>query len=100
MPVALRDPYSKKRDTLQMNCKYTYEFPVDKWDRLGGIYSLADVPVARFKNLTRPGVVIAVGDKAYKVRDYEEGFVRWVPTKDVEISEDSSTVEKPSNDPK
>ena len=75
-----------------MNCTYTYSFPVDEWGRLGGLYSTADVPIAKFQDLTRDGIIIAQNEKgsAYKVRDVKEGFVRWVPSNNVEVEDDSS----------
>lgn len=72
-----------------MNCTYTYKFPLDQWGRLGGMYSTADVPVARFLNQTRPGIILSYEDKedAYEVEDDEEGFVRWIPAENVKITD-------------
>ena len=33
--------------------KYKYKFPLDAWDRPGGQYSLADLPIRSHKVLTR-----------------------------------------------
>jgi hypothetical protein len=62
-------------------CTYTAQFPVDEWDRPGGLYSLADVPVVRHKTLTREGFLFARNEAATKfhVRDAAENFTRWVP---------------------
>ena len=71
------------------NCKYTYEFPIDKWGRLGGFFSLTDVPIAKYERLTRDGIIEAENEERsmYKVRDVEENFVRWIPMADVEVGE-------------
>ena len=65
----------------EYSCQYSAEFPVDQWDRPGGLYSLADVPVAAHKILTREGVVFAQNEDGTKfhVRDDAENFTRWVP---------------------
>ncbi len=61
--------------------KYTATFPVDGWDRPGGFYSLADVPVRCHKELTRNGVVTARDSKKelYEVVDTEKGWKLVVP---------------------
>ena len=71
------------------NCKYTYEFPVDPFGRPCGFYSLADLPVAGHKRLTRDGIIEAKNEEnsMYEVRDVEGNFVRWVPMTDVEVGE-------------
>ena len=72
-------------------CYYTAEFPLDEYSRPGGLYSLADLPVARYGLLTRRGVVEAKDEQdaglKYKVRDVEKGWIVWVPEKDVTIGE-------------
>ena len=42
--------------TNEIYCEYTKTFPVDKWGRIGGMLSLADVPVVSYKDLTREGI--------------------------------------------
>ena len=56
-----------------MKCNYTYTFPVDEWGRIGGLYSLADVPIHRYEEMTRPGIVTDSDpkNKLYKVSDNE-----------------------------
>ena len=43
----------------QYQCTYKKKFPVDEFGRLGGFYSLADIPVARYEIKERRGVVVA-----------------------------------------
>ena len=31
-----------------MKCKYKYEFPVDEFGRLGGLFTLVDLPIAKY----------------------------------------------------
>ena len=73
------------------DCKYTYEFPVDSFGRPGAFYSLADLPVAGRKRLTRDGIIEAKNDtleeRMFMVRDVEDKFTCWVPASDVEIGE-------------
>jgi hypothetical protein len=78
-----------------MKCEYTHKFPVDEWNRPAGFYSLADVPVKRYKELTRPGVAVARDTAAelYEVRDAVGNFkvvvpfdaVRFGPTRKEEL---------------
>jgi hypothetical protein len=66
-------------------CEYKYKFPVDEWDRIGGLYSLADVPVVRYKDITRLGEIIT-RDKdqgLYEVVDDQKGWKFVVPFSDV-----------------
>lgn len=72
-------------------CKYTYEFPVDRFGRPGAFYSLADLPVVGQKRLTRDGILEATNDTLeelmFRVRDVKCNFTCWVPESDVEIGE-------------
>jgi hypothetical protein len=70
-------------------CYYEAEFPVDEYDRPGGLWSLADLPIVKYDTLTRRGVVEAKDDGAdkYKVRDVEEDWIIWVSKKDVHIGD-------------
>ena len=70
-------------------CRYKKVFPVDEYGRLGGFYSLADVPITEHKEMTRDGIVEAKNEQHqfYKVRDVEKNFTDWVPMVDVEIGE-------------
>ena len=71
------------------NCTYKKEFPVDEYGRLGGLYSLADLPIVKHQELTREGIIEAKNEQHqyYKVRDVENNFTEWVPMMDVEIGE-------------
>jgi len=69
-------------------CDYNREFTVDKWGRPGGMYSLADMPIADTKKLRRRGVAFEKNSEheMYHVRDEENPtWEFWVPFKDVEI---------------
>ena len=70
-------------------CTYTKTFPVDAWDRLGGFYSLADVHIAGYKELTREGTVLARDRETqlYEVEDSETGKVFVVPMDDVVLED-------------
>tara|TARA_Y100000310_G_scaffold142586_1_gene142102 strand:+ start:255 stop:491 length:237 start_codon:yes stop_codon:yes gene_type:complete len=72
------------------HCTYTKKFPVDEYGRLGGFYSLADLPIVQYKELTRDGIIEAKNEQHqyYEVRDVEKNFTNWVPMIDVEILED------------
>ncbi len=71
----------------EYHCVYKMEFPVDEYGRLGGLYSLVDLPIAEHKMLTRDGVIEAQDKKRemYKIRDVEKNFVRWVHWDDVTV---------------
>ena len=71
------------------NCTYTYDFPVDEFGRLGGLYSLADLPIAKHERMVRVGILESKNEEhqMYKVRDKEKNFIKWVPMADVEIGE-------------
>jgi len=68
-------------------CTYTKEFPVDEYGRLGGLYSLVDLPIMKHESLTRNGIVEAKNaeHEMYKVRDVENNFTEWVSMDDVII---------------
>ena len=72
------------------NCTYTKEFPVDEFGRLGGLYSLADLPIAKHERMVRVGILEAKNEEhqMYKIRDKEKGFTKWIPMTDVEIGEE------------
>ena len=71
------------------NCTYKKVFPIDEYGRLGGLYSLADLPIVQHKELTRDGIIEAKNEQHqyYKVRDVEKNFTEWVPMMDVKIGE-------------
>ena len=70
--------------------KYTKEFPIDEFGRLGGLYSLADLPIMEHKEMSRSGVIVAKNEEEqfYKVRDTEKNFEEWVPMMDVTVVQD------------
>ena len=74
----------------EYHCTYRKEFPIDEFGRLGGMYSLADLPIMEHKELNRNGVIIATNDERqyYKVRDIEKNFESWVPMADVTVVQD------------
>ena len=74
----------------EYHCTYKMEFPVDEYGRLGGLYSLADLPIMEHKQLTRNGVIIATNEERqyFKIRDVEKNFESWVPMMDVTVVQD------------
>lgn len=70
-------------------CKFDFNFPVDEWGRIGGLYSLADVPVRGYKIFNRTGTVQArdLDKELYEVKDDEKGWTLVVPMSDVELEE-------------
>ena len=64
---------------------YKYKFPVDSFDRPGGMYSLTDLPVAGFKVLERECEVLTQDSKQklYEVRDIEKNWTLVVPFEDI-----------------
>ena len=75
--------------TVHYRCYYTKEFPVDEFGRIGGMYSLADLPIAGYDKISRPGIIVSKNEEHqwYKVRDVEKNFTEWVPMIDVNIGE-------------
>jgi hypothetical protein len=69
----------------RQECMYTAPFPVDEWDRLGGQYSLADVPVKAYRTLTRSGQIISKDspNQLFEIEDKELKFTIVVPMTDV-----------------
>ena len=72
------------------NCTYRKIFPVDEYGRIGGLYSLADLPIMEHKEMSRSGVIVAKNEEEqfYKVRDTEKNFEEWVPMMDVTVVQD------------
>ena len=75
----------------EYHCTYRMEFPVDEFGRLGGLYSLADLPIMKHERMTRTGILEAKNEEnqMYKIRDVENNFVNWVPMEDVTIVQDA-----------
>ena len=74
----------------EYHCTYRKVFPVDEYGRLGGLYSLADLPIMEHKEMSRSGVIVAKNEEEqfYKVRDTEKNFEEWVPMMDVTVVQD------------
>ena len=74
----------------EYHCTYKMEFPIDEFGRLGGLYSLADLPIMEHKQLSRNGIIIATNEERqyFKVRDIEKNFESWVPMMDVTVVQD------------
>ena len=81
--------YNEKH-TDRHYCTYKKVFPIDEYGRLGGLYSLADLPIMEHKQLSRNGVIVAKDDErqSYKIRDLEKNFESWVPMADVTVVQD------------
>ena len=76
------------------HCTYKKVFPLDEYGRLGGLYSLVDLPIMEDKEMTRTGVIIAKNEEGqyYKVRDTEKNFTEWVPMVDVTIGSEKQVL--------
>ena len=74
----------------EYHCTYKMEFPIDEFGRLGGMYSLADLPIMEHKQLSRNGIIIATNEERqyFKIRDVEKNFESWVPMMDVTVVQD------------
>ena len=68
-------------------CTFSYKFPVDEWNRIGGLYSLADVPVVGHKVFERQGKIMSQDSKQglYEIKDTEKGWPLVVPVSDVTL---------------
>ena len=73
----------------EYHCTYKMEFPIDEFGRLGGFYSLADLPIMKHEEMTRTGIIKAKNEESqkYKIRDDEQNFTEWVLMDDVIIGE-------------
>ena len=72
-----------------MKCTYKFKFPVDEFNRPGGIYSMADLPIAYHKELDRTGKITGRNQETrlYEIKD-EEGFTVIVPFEAVHLCEE------------
>ena len=70
-----------------MNCKYKHVFPIDEFGRIGGMYSLADIPISGTKEFTREGILTArdPSRELYEVEDDEWGWSFVVPYDKIEL---------------
>ena len=77
----------------EYHCTYKMEFPIDEFGRLGGLYSLADLPIMEHKQLSRNGIIVAKNEERqyYKIRDTEKNFESWVPMMDVTVVQEKLT---------
>ena len=68
------------KEYKKYTCKYKAEWPVDKFGRIGGMYSLADLPVQGYVELERTGTFVSQDSKRqmYEVQDLERMFVKRV----------------------
>ena len=76
--------------TAFYRCYYNRQWPLDEYGRLGGMYSLVDLPIVEHRVMSRPGVVVAKNDQnqMYKVKDAEERHLEnWIPMADVTMGE-------------
>jgi hypothetical protein len=64
----------------EYKCKYKAEWPVDKFGRLGGMYSLADLPIEAYVEQEREGRLVSQDSKRelYEVQDAEKQFIKRV----------------------
>ena len=74
----------------EYHCTYKMTFPLDEYGRLGGLYSLADLPIMEHKEMSRNEVIVATNEERqyYKIRDIEKNFESWVPMMDVTVVQD------------
>lgn len=79
-------------DKKESETMYSYVFPLDRFGRLGGMYSLADLPVVKVSRRIRAGIVLSAGTEEgnndithYHIQDADEGFRVWVPAEDIDI---------------
>ena len=72
------------------HCTYKKVFPLDEYGRIGGLYSLADLPIMEHKEMSRSGGIVEKNEEEqfYKVRDMEKNFEEWVPMMDVTVVQD------------
>ena len=61
-------------------CRYTVEWPVDEFGRLGGMYALADSPIHGYVKQERDGVLLTIDSRReqYEVQDVQKQFVKRV----------------------
>jgi hypothetical protein len=77
-------------ESKHFRCYYKKEFPVDEYGRPGGLYSLVDLPIAKYEVLHRPGVVIEVEESnllLFLLLPFYHHWEFWVPKDDVSVGE-------------
>ena len=72
-----------------MDCTYTKKFPIDKYNRPGGFYSLSDLPIAKYAELSREGEVVTIYHEKNicTVKDKEKDWEFDIPLEDVIIKD-------------
>jgi hypothetical protein len=72
-----------KNDIIE--CTYSKQFPIDKYDRPGGLYSLSDLPISNYVKLSREGIVKTIDHKnnTCLVKDKEKDWEFTIPLEDV-----------------
>ena len=70
-----------------MECTYTKRFPVDAHDRPGGLCSLSDLPISKYIELSREGIVKTIDhhNNVCIVKDKEKDWEFTIPLEDVVI---------------
>ena len=70
-------------------CTYKQSFPMDEFGRIGGMHSLADLPIVRHSVLEREGILTAMDSEQelYAVEDAEKGWKFVVAFADVVLQE-------------
>jgi len=73
-----------------MNGKYRRKFPIDEYGRVGGLFSLADIPVRTFKVLERDCKVLKrdTEKKLYEIEDIEKGWTFVLPFDKVDLEDE------------
>jgi len=68
------------KEYKEYTCKYKAEWPIDRFGRIGGMYSMADLPVQGYVEMERTGTLVAQDSKrqVYEVQDSERQFVKRV----------------------
>jgi hypothetical protein len=76
--------------TAHYRCYYDKVWPLDEYGRLGGQYSLADLPIMEHRMTSRSGIIIAKNDEngMYLVQDKDKKYLEhWIPIGDVTMGE-------------
>jgi hypothetical protein len=68
------------REYKTYTCTYKAEWPVDEYGRLGGMYSLADLPIKGYVTMERKGILVSQDERRqlYQVQDREKTFTKRV----------------------
>jgi hypothetical protein len=76
--------------SARYRCYYNRQWPLDEYGRLGGLYSLVDLPIVEERVTSRPGIIVAKNDqnRMYRVMDAAQRQIEnWVPMDDVTVGE-------------